>query len=165
MRRRYRYTLIVLAMAIAAPVVAAFVPRPLLAGGDMAAEGPKRRLLLLSNPIHTDIAFPADADVLARFSFLGNAELPIYDQNVRWIVAGWGGREFYLETPTWSELKAGPLFKGLTLDRSVMHISLAGEMDPASEGVLPLDLSPEAFDRMVEATMAGFATDAGGVPT
>lgn len=163
MRRRYRYLLIVLALALAAPVVGALVPRPLFpVAADAAGEGATRRLLVLANPIHTDIAFPVDQDVLERFGFLADAGLPIYDPNVRWIVAGWGGREFYLETPEWSDLKAGPLFKGLTRDRSVMHMGVAGEIDPASAGVLPLDLSPAEFDRMVEATMAGFATDGGG---
>lgn len=162
MRRRFRYPLIFLALAIAAPVVGALIPRPLFAEAGGADGVPTRRLLVLANPIHTDIAFPVDADILARFGFLADAGLPIYDSNVRWIVAGWGGREFYLETPEWSQLKAGPLFKGLTRDRSVMHMALAGEIDPAAGGVLPLDLSPENFDRMVEATMAGFAVDGGG---
>jgi uncharacterized protein (TIGR02117 family) len=163
MRRRYRYPLILLALAIAAPVLGALVPRPLVPTGAGETDGEAtRRVLVLSNPIHTDIAFPADREVLDRFGFLADAGLPIYDPNVRWIVAGWGGREFYLETPEWSDLKAGPLFKGLTRDRSVMHMAVAGEIDPAGESVLPLDLSQDEFDRMLEATMAGFATDAGG---
>jgi uncharacterized protein (TIGR02117 family) len=161
MRRRYRYPLLVLALAIAAPVLGALVPRPLVPAGAREGEA-TRRVLVLANPIHTDIAFPADQDVLERFGFLADAGLPIDNPNVRWIVAGWGGREFYLETPEWSQLKAGPLFKGLTRDRSVMHMAVAGEIDEAAAGVLPLDLSQDDFDRIVDATMAGFATDAGG---
>lgn len=162
MRRRYRYSLIALALAIAAPLAGALIPRPLLPAEEPTSISATRRILVLANPIHTDIALPVDADVLERFGFLADSGLPIYDPNVRWIVAGWGGREFYLETPEWSQLKADPLFKGLTRDRSVMHMALAGAIDPAGEGVLPLDLSPQAFDRMLEATIAGFATDAGG---
>ena len=40
------------------------------------------------------------------------ADLP----GARYLVFGWGSRAFYIETPTWSDLKPGPLFSALTLD-------------------------------------------------
>ncbi|MER9496898.1 DUF2459 domain-containing protein [Mesorhizobium sp. M0587] len=44
--------------------------------------------------------------VRRRFHFLVDAGLPSDAPEVRYIVFGWGGRAFYLETPTWSQLKA-----------------------------------------------------------
>ena len=40
--------------------------------------------------------------------------MPVDAREVRYIVFGWGGRAFYLETPTWSELKAAPVLKAVT---------------------------------------------------
>lgn len=119
---------------------------------------------MLSNPIHTDIALPASPDVLDTFGFLAGAGLPMSNPSVRWLVAGWGSREFYLETPTWADLRPGPLLKGLTLDRSVMHVSLAGEIDPGAPGIVAVDISLSQFDAIVEQVLAGFARDESGQP-
>lgn len=143
-------------------VLGTVVPRPLIAANEPAGDEPTRRVLLLSNPIHTDIALPADPDVLARFAFLGEDGLPIDASGVEWLIFGWGGRAFYLETPTWADLKPGPLARALTLDRSVMHVSVAGPIDPRDEAVIALDLPATAFARLLESVEAGFARSPDG---
>ena len=42
-----------------------------------------------------------------------------------WLILGWGGRAFYLETPDWADLKPMPVIKALTVDRAVMHVGVA----------------------------------------
>jgi len=160
MRRRLVVALLLLALA---PFAGAIVPRPLLASAAAGREAP-RRILVLSNPIHTDIAFPADPDVIERLGFLSSSGLPLSDPAVKWLVVGWGGRAFYLETPTWSELKPGPVLRALTADSSAMHVAIAGEIDQATEGVIPIDLSEAAFADMISASLDGFARDARGEP-
>ena len=162
--RRLRWLALILAIVVAAPVVGALVPRPLLPSADPASGEPRRRILVLANPIHTDIAFPAEPDVLAALGFLDEAGLPLDDPAVRWIMLGWGGREFYLETPNWSDLKAGPLFKGLTLDRAVMHVAVAGAIDPSDPAVTPIDVDGAAFERMLSTALRSFSRDGGGEP-
>ncbi len=71
----------------------------------------RHRILVLSNPIHSDIAVPVDADILTRFGFLRDGALDLDDPNLRYIIFGWGGRSFYTETPTWADLKAMPVCK------------------------------------------------------
>ena len=103
------------------------VPRPLWQWEDKTvSDRGARRILVLSNPIHTDIAIPLDAETRARFAFLEANGMPLAHPDARWLVFGWGGRAFYLETPTWADLKPLPLFKGLTLDRSVIHADVTG---------------------------------------
>lgn len=60
-----------------------------------------RRILILSNPIHTDIAIPVDDEMRARFRFLRDADLDPDSAALRYLVFGWGGRAFYTETSTW----------------------------------------------------------------
>jgi uncharacterized protein (TIGR02117 family) len=164
MRRRWRWAIVLLCLVVLAPVAGALVPRPLFRPSDQDAISARRQVLMLSNPIHTDIAFPADPDILARFGFLADAGLPLSSPGLRWIVVGWGGRAFYIETPAWSELKPLPVLKALTVDRSVMHVALAGDIDASHPSVLSMQVSPERVDRMVDAVMASFAAGDDGRP-
>ncbi|MGJ8570959.1 MAG: TIGR02117 family protein [Hoeflea sp.] len=146
------------------------VPRPLFGSVDGAiAQGAgtgmqMRTVLMLSSAIHTDLAFPADPDVVERFAFLMADGLDPSQTGVDYVVAGWGGRSFYIETPEWSDLKPGPVLSALTLDRSVMHIGIAGAIDPAHPSVTAIDLDREAFERLLDAVLDSFAAGAEGRP-
>jgi uncharacterized protein (TIGR02117 family) len=154
---------VVIAVSLALAGLALVVPRPLVADADGQAPG-LRRILVLANPIHTDIALPPDADVVARFGFLASDGLPLGDPGVGWILFGWGGRSFYIETPSWAELKAAPLLKALTVDASVMHVALAGPIAANADGVLAVDLAPEQFERLLVAIEETFRRGGNGLP-
>jgi len=106
-----------------------------------------KRILLVSNPIHTDIAVPLDAQSRAALPFVTETGLPADHPDARWLLIGWGGRAFYLETPSLADMKPEPTFKALTLDRSVMHIDVLGEVDEANPMVMPLNLSEAGYAR------------------
>lgn len=148
--------------AVALLVIAGtFVPRPLFQ--EAAAEGPKpHRILVLSNPIHTDIAIPIDSRVLETFSFLARDGLPIDAPQARYLTFGWGGRSFYIETPTWSELKALPLLKGLTADSAAMHVELAGQIDARHPSVATYAIGEREFAQLLAYIRASFRDEAGG---
>lgn len=155
--RRVLYAFLAIGIAVALGML---VPRPIrpIAGDPAAAN----TILLLSNPIHTDIAIPIDDRIRARFSFLDAAGLPTDHLEARWLVFGWGGRAFYLETPTWSELKPLPVLKALTVDRSVMHVQIAGEISPLHPAVTRFDIDEAGFDRLLDFITDSFVQDAGG---
>jgi uncharacterized protein (TIGR02117 family) len=115
----------VLTAIVLALVLGSVIPR---SGWVDASAAPTdtREVLLLSNPIHTDIALPLDDEVRAAFADLIPFGLPIGMPGVDYLVFGWGGRSFYIETPTWGDLKPLPVLRALTLDRSVMHVQVAG---------------------------------------
>ncbi len=144
------------------------VPRPFVffdsAAATVQPQESGRRILVLSNPIHTDIALPADPDVLKRFGFVSKAGLELDYPGVVWIVFGWGSRSFYIETPTWSDLKPGPVLDALTWDRSVMHVTRVGSIPIPHERVRALELAPEAFDVLVQRIADSFQPDATGLP-
>jgi uncharacterized protein (TIGR02117 family) len=139
-----------------------FIPRPWMpAPQGTAAE--TRRILVLSNPIHTDIAIPLSEDTRAAFAFLGRDGVPIADTVAEWLIVGWGGRSFYLETPTWSELKLMPAIRALTIDRSVLHVDVAGGIDEGHPSVMPLDLDAAQFQRLSSFIQTSFAKTSGNV--
>ena len=144
------------------------VPRPLSFQKEALvtpeAHVASRRILLLSNPIHTDIAFPADPDVLSALGFVSHAGLDLDYPGVFWVIVGWGSRSFYIETPTWSHLKPGPVFDAVTWDRSVMHVRRAGRIPETLDNVRPIDLAPAQFDRLLAQVSASFDVGEVGRP-
>lgn len=149
--------------ALLVVIVAAGVlsPRPALIQHSAETTGNTNFVLVLSNPIHTDIALPVRGDVLARFGFLRDGNLDIDNPGVRYIVFGWGGRAFYTQTPTWANLKPLPLFKGVTIDKSVMHVSIAGDIPLSNADVTALSLSDARYENLVDFILGSFATEQG----
>ncbi|MBZ9896350.1 MULTISPECIES: TIGR02117 family protein [unclassified Mesorhizobium] len=158
MRKRLRFLAVLVAAVVLVAALGTLVPRPLWPAAA-AGEG-VRHILVLSNPIHTDIAIPVDDGVRRRFRFLAAAGQPSDAPEVRYIVFGWGGRAFYLETPTWSQLKAMPVFKALTLDASVMHVEVAGDI--SGPDVAGFDIPEDRFAALLDFIDASFQQGPGG---
>lgn len=136
------------------------VPRPFAFPGNSAeaqlASAEMKRILVLSNPIHTDIVLPATPAVLDSLSFVSKGGLELDYPGVEWIIIGWGSRAFYIETPTWGDLKPGPVFSALTWDRSVMHVQRAGAIPLDQEFVQSAELAPAQFELLLDAIQASF---------
>ncbi|QKC86475.1 TIGR02117 family protein [Mesorhizobium sp. NZP2077] len=154
MKKLGRFLGLLLIAVVLAVTLGTLVPRPLwqTAVGKSAT----RHILVLRNPIHTDIAIPVDDAVRQRFHFLVAAGIPADIPEVRYIVFGWGGRAFYLETPTWSQLKAVPVMKALTLDTSVMHVDVAGDIDQSHPDVAGFDIGDDQFAALLDFIQASF---------
>lgn len=155
--KAFKYLCIAFTLVLCIIALGTLVPAPV---GQEPASGsaqPSRRILILNNPIHTDIALPVDAELLERFAFLREANLEIDNPGVRYLVFGWGGRAFYTQTPTWADLKPLPVLKSLTLDRSVMHIALAGDIPLSDEHVALLDISDQGYRIMVDFILGSFS--------
>ena len=121
------------------------VPRPFWPSARAETTAATRPILVISNPIHTDIAIPVDDTLRARFAFLAEAGVPIDNSQVRYLIVGWGGRSFYLETPRWADLKPLPVLRALTIDRSVMHIDVAGEISEADPSISRFEIDERGF--------------------
>lgn len=159
MRRVFRFVLSILALVAVIAVSGTVVPRPFWSTG--ADEGrTTRRIYVISNPIHTDIAIPVDAAVLERFRFLSEDGIPANGEGVRYLIFGWGGRAFYLETPTWSDLKPLPVLRALTVDAAVMHVDVAGRIPEPHPAVAGYDVSEERFAALLDFIAASFSRQA-----
>ncbi len=77
-----------------------------------------RQIFISSNGIHLDIIIPRKL-----LDSTLQTELEI-SADVNFVSFGWGDKAFYLETPTWSDLKPGTTFKAIFLNsESAMHVS------------------------------------------
>lgn len=162
MRRFLRWCAVAIGVVALAAALGTLLPRPLFLASPRAVD-PVRKILLLTNPIHTDIAIPVDAGTLARFGFLAEAGLPSHHPQARWLVFGWGSRAFYIETPTWDRLRPGPAMAAMTIDDSVMHVSVAGELDETHPAVTVYQIGEAEYDRLVTFIDGSFRRN-GGAP-
>jgi uncharacterized protein (TIGR02117 family) len=135
-------------------IAGTLVPRPLFSQSD--GEEKNLEILVITNPIHTDIALPANSETLQAFAFLQESGLPLDVPGLRWLVFGWGGRAFYLETPTWADLKLVPALKALTIDRSVLHAELAGEIDRSLPNVKAIRVSEDEYSKLLQSVLDSF---------
>lgn len=121
-------------------------------------------ILVITNPIHTDIAIAATPETLAEFAFLNDSGMPLDNPDVQWIMLGWGGRAFYTGTPTWADLKFIPALKGLTADAATLHIDLLGNVDRTNTAVTGFKITGAGLEAMRQEMLATFQRDASGKP-
>lgn len=80
-------------------------------------------IYIVSNGVHTDLLLPTD-----NTQFLDSCLLAYQNSNKntpQYIAYGWGDKGFYLDTPTWADLKFSTAFKATTgLSNTAMHITL-----------------------------------------
>ncbi|HEY0120753.1 MAG TPA: TIGR02117 family protein [Rhizobium sp.] len=159
---RWLFRLVLLAMLAVAG--GTFIPRPLFAPAEAADEASgSLRILVLSNPIHTDIAVPLNSETRAAFAFLAKAGIPVASADAGWLIFGWGGRAFYLETPTWADLKPIPVLRALTLDRSVLHVDVAAHIPERHPDVQAFDISSGEFTALLGFIAESFEKQSGEV--
>jgi uncharacterized protein (TIGR02117 family) len=157
--RSLKYLGLAIAAFAVAVLIGTFVPRPLFAVAN--SDSTDVTIYLIASAIHTDIIIPADEDSRAEFAFLGKG-LPLTNPNVKWLMFGWGGRSFYIETPTWSDLKAAPVFRALTLDAAVMHVEALGDINVESPVLKKVEISTQALAALKREVASSFKLDIGG---
>jgi uncharacterized protein (TIGR02117 family) len=94
-------------------------------------DGEKKEIpiYIYTNGVHTDIVMPVQND-LHDWS----AELPFTNTkskktDFKYVGIGWGDKGFYLDTPTWADLKFSTAFKAaFWLSESAMHCTFYREM-------------------------------------
>jgi uncharacterized protein (TIGR02117 family) len=156
--RLIRVVLATLVVAIAgyalATVAGAMIP--VNAGWHQAASGV--RVYVIDNGVHTDLVLPVVAEGVDWGDLVKPADLADPAQAAQsHLEFGWGNRDFYLNTPSWSaispKLAAGALFGG---GRTVLHVAHIAE-PKADSHVRSVVLSPDEYRRLAAYVRASFA--------
>lgn len=86
-------------------------------------------IYILTNGVHTDLVLPIKNDVYDWTTFVSPNDTKSKDQNFNYLAVGWGDKGFYLDTPTWADLKASTAFKAaFWLSDSAMHCTFYKDM-------------------------------------
>jgi uncharacterized protein (TIGR02117 family) len=89
---------------------------------EVAIDEPKVEIFILSNGVHTDIVVPVKNDSYDWSKQIKFEHTKAKDSTAKYLAIGWGDRGFYLETPTWADLKVSTALKATTgLSSSALH--------------------------------------------
>lgn len=116
-------------------------------------------IYVLSGPVHTDIVVPVRT---ADWDWTEHIPSSSFAADAAWVqhyALGWGDRGFYLETPTWADLKASTAFSAILLPTTtVMHVDCFGRMENI-EGVWSVRVSDEQYAMLCRSLLESFKTD------
>lgn len=84
---------------------------------------------LLTNGVHTDIVVPTVSDQMDWSKKILYSNTKGQQSNFKYTSFGWGDKGFYLDTPTWADLKFSTAFKAaFWLGDSAMHVTFYNTM-------------------------------------
>lgn len=101
---------------------------------------------LHSNGVHTDFILPIEHDACDWKSFL-----PSIPDGSKTVAFGWGDKGFYLNTPTWADLKFSTAFKACAgLSTTAMHVSYYTGPLKSSEHTVNVLISEEQYQLLCD---------------
>jgi len=134
---------------------------PANAGWHEAKQG--IRIFVRTNGVHTWIMVPKVTAQMDWRPLVPGKDL----KDPRWgngnyVALGYGNREFYLNTPNWSDLSLRTAFNALVgSGESLIHAD--HDNDPQPSAIQrPIVLTPDEYGRLVSFIRASFRTDAQG---
>ena len=91
---------------------------------DFAENQQEIPIYILTNGVHTDVVLPIKNEHYDWSNQLKFEHTKSKDTTYQYVALGWGDKGFYLETPTWADLKASTAVKAATgLSSSAMHVT------------------------------------------
>ena len=104
-------------------------------------------VFIITNGVHTDIVVPVESqfyDWSKDIQYGGVA-----DSTYKYLAMGWGDKGFYLETPTWAELKVSVALKAaFGLSTTAMHCTFYKSMT-INESCKSMWMSENQYERLV----------------
>ncbi|MBD2722289.1 TIGR02117 family protein [Hymenobacter armeniacus] len=156
------YAAVGLSGTVAAYLSAAFVLSHIAVPKAEPNAAPDVPVFLHTNGVHTDIVVPVKTDQMDWSQLLPYRNIPSGDTTLRYLAFGWGDKGFYLDTPTWADLKFSTAFvAAFWLGSSAVHATYLPGLTPGPDTV-PLHLSRAEYARLIRYIQTSFAYDAAG---
>ena len=106
-------------------------------------------IYILSNGVHTDLVLPATTKYMDWKTVLTENRSSLTDTSLKWIAFGWGDKGFYLETPTWGDLKWSTAYRAaFALGSTAMHVCTYSSLTE-SEQCKRISISAENYKKLV----------------
>ena len=125
------YAFVLFWLAYACFLLLGFIP--VNRGYTLPPEDDRVRIFIRSSDIHTDFVMPIElSDPAVDWSKLfPTRHFPKPLAGAKYVAVGWGSRGFYVETPTWADLKVRTLLTALfTPSESVLHVEYLWDARP-----------------------------------
>lgn len=108
------------------------------------------QMYVQSNGVHTDVCFPSRTDWFDWTSWIDPAYYP--ENNTHdYIAIGWGDKGFFLDTPTWADLKASTAVEAMFLaSPCAMHVEYKDQAPSLGKQVYEEHISVKHYLAMVD---------------
>jgi uncharacterized protein (TIGR02117 family) len=125
---------------------------------------PEITIYLLSNGVHTDLVLPIQSEHKNWSQQILYKNTRSGDSAFNYVAFGWGDKGFYLETPTWADLKASTAFKAaFAISTSAVHTTFYNYLKEGEQCV-KLVIAKEQYNRLVTYIENSLQTDSSGSP-
>jgi uncharacterized protein (TIGR02117 family) len=119
-------------------------------------------IYILTNGVHTDIVVPVRNEQIDWSKELKFENTVGKDTVASYVGMGWGDKGFYLNTPTWADLKFSTAFKAaFALSTSAMHVTYHKELQESST-CKKIIISKAQYARLITYVAESFKTDSAG---
>ena len=128
---------------------------------DQASKGVT--IFIESNGVHTDIVVPAKHRLIDWTRLLPYDHFEQADSSFKYVAFGWGDKGFYLETPTWADLKFSTAFEAVFfLGSTAMHVTY--KRKPPEEFALArkIVITEKQYQALIDYITSSFETDTTG---
>ena len=116
-------------------------------------------IYIKTNGVHTDIVVPAKNDQMDWSQEIKFSNTKSKKSTYKYLALGWGDKGFYLETPTWGDLKASVAFKAATgLSTTAIHATYYNHITVDST-CKKIDVSKEQYSRLITYISDSFQKD------
>jgi uncharacterized protein (TIGR02117 family) len=126
------------------------------------AQGDDVTIYLLTNGVHTDFVVPARHPLKDWTKDVPYAHTRSNDSTQAYLGMGWGDKGFYLETPTWAELKPSVAFKAATgLSTTAIHATYHASVR-LGDSCRQITISRDQYQKLINYISGTFQRDASG---
>lgn len=107
-------------------------------------------LYIRTNGVHTDIVVPVKTNYKDWSKDIAFANTRGADSTYTWLGMGWGDKGFYLETPTWADLKVSTAFKAaFALSTTAIHATYYQNMN-VNYDCRAISVSPRQYQLLIQ---------------
>jgi uncharacterized protein (TIGR02117 family) len=118
-------------------------------------------IFVRTNGVHTDIVVPAKTEIIDWTSQIKYEQTKSGD-TAQYLAFGWGDRDFYLNTPTWADLKFSTAFNAaFYLGSAIVHTQYENALRE-SETCKKIMISEADYTQLVTYLSNAFQTDSLG---
>ena len=119
-------------------------------------------IYIMTNGVHTDIVVPTRTEQKDWSKEVKFSNIQSNDTTYQYLALGWGDKGFYLETPTWAELKPSIAFKAATgLSSTAIHATYYKEMTINST-CKKIEISKNQYARLINYINQSIQSDQDG---
>lgn len=119
-------------------------------------------IYLTTNGVHADLVLPVKTEIKDWSESVTFENTIAKDSTAKFVAFGWGDKGFYLDTPTWADLKFKTAFAAtFALSNSAMHTTFYKKMTE-SESCKLIKISNSEYKQLVDYIDSSFERSADG---